>query len=510
MHTAMALEGNLETFYLSSLFQLLSNDKKTGKLRITLDEDVVTVHFCDGTIVSATSTDNEKKLGYLLRSEGVIGDIELQKHLLIARNRKERLGKVLVDEYFISKEELDKFIRMQAENILFGLFHWTKGKFRFEECPIAPPEDTDTQFDTMELILEASRRVDEMSEIEKKIPAKDQILRYTPEAASTNKQAKLNYQENAVLRLVNGMRTIKEIIYQSGYDEFTAVKALYTLLSAQIIDVKEKVELSFQTDASQPTPDEPSDRQAQQKHDSDSAGQHPKKTLRRHTAQDQILRGIPRGKNRFFGIAFAIIVISIASGAALLIKMGGLNTLFGTTDSNPVQTPSSTLQPKEKTSQTAKNLTETQSIQDKNSFFFLNLPAGFTYGDTTTPRKSVITAVYAANVTVEIEAKQWSGQWNAEDEMYKKIAGFQNVQSGRARAAIESHALLSIGGGQGYKITSAETINAALRMMHLYTLVGHQKMISIQIMCENCKQPQTSTLFSKVDEAIKKSLLIYP
>jgi hypothetical protein len=506
----MALEGNLETFYLSSLFQLLSNDKKTGKLRITLDEDVVTVNFCDGIIVSATSTGDEKKLGYLLRSEGVIGDIELQKHLLIARNRKERLGKVLVDEYFISKEELDKFIRMQAENILFSLFHWTKGKFRFEECPVSPPEDTDTQFETMEVILEASRRVDEMSEIEKKIPAKDQILRYTPEAASTNKQAKLNYQENAVLRLINGMRTIKEIIYQSGYDEFTAVKAIYTLLSVNIIDVKEKVELSFQTDASQTTPDALAERQAEQKNALDFAGQPLQKIQRSHTPQGQILRGTPRKKNRFFGIAFIIIVISMASGTALYMKMGGfsiLATLFGTTDSSPVPTPASTLQPKKETSQT---LTETQSLQDKNSFFFLNLPAGFTYEDTTTPRKAVITAAYAANVTVEIEAKQWTGPWNAEDAMYKKIAGFQNVQSGRARADIESHALISIGGGQGYKITLAETINAALRMTHVYTLVGHQKMISIQVMCKNCKQPQTSVLFSKVDEAIKKSLLIYP
>ncbi len=94
--------------------------------------------------------------------------------------------------------------------------------------------------------------------------------------------------------------------------------------------------------------------------------------------------------------------------------------------------------------------------------------------------------------------------------MYKKIAEFQDGQSGRARAAIESHAVISMGGGQGYKITSAETINASLCMTHFYTLVGHQKIISIQITCKNCKQAQTGTLFSKVDEAIKKSLLIYP
>jgi hypothetical protein len=507
----MALEGNLETFYLSSLFQLLSNDKKTGKLRITHDDDVVTVHFFEGTIVSATSTDNEKHLGYLLRSEGIIGDIELEKHLLIARNRKERLGKVLVDECFISKEELDKVIRMQVENILFGLFHWLIGKFRFDECQISVPEDTDTQFETMELILEASRRVDEMSVLEKKIPAKDQILRYTADAAAANRQTKLNQQENAVLRLVNGMRTIKEIMYQSGYDEFTSVKALYTLLSAGIIDVKEKIDLSLQTDVSQHAPDASADSMAQKRDAADLTGQQPIKSPGLHIAQKKTPGGIPKKNKRFFSIGFTIIVLfALASGAVLFFKMGGLNALFRTADSIPVQTRPSALKPLDETEQPAKNLTETQSMQDKNSFFFLNLPAGFTYTDTTTPRKSLIAATYAANITVEIEAKHWSGPWNAEDEMYKKIAEFQDSQSGRARAAIESHGVISIGGGQGYKITSAETINAALCMTHLYRLVGYKKIISIQIMCKNCKQPQTSSLFSKVDETIKKSLLIYP
>jgi hypothetical protein len=153
---------------------------------------------------------------------------------------------------------------------------------------------------------------------------------------------------------------------------------------------------------------------------------------------------------------------------------------------------------------------EVQPLQDKNSFFFLNLPAGFTYQDSSGTRRSKIAATYEALVTVLIEAQPWSGQWNAEDEMYKKIGGLKDGQSDRASAAIESHGLISMGGGQGYRITAAETVNASLWMTNFYTLVGHKKIISIQIACKNCKQVQTGSLFAKVDEAIKKSLLIYP
>ena len=195
----------------------------------------------------------------------------------------------------------------------------------------------------------------------------------------------------------------------------------------------------------------------------------------------------------------------------MLFKAGALNEFFSlTTVSAPVETTQQEHAPIEKIEQPEKNLLEVQSLQDKNSFIFLNLPAGFTYQDTSSPRKSIMTAAYEAPVTVSIEVQRWSGQWNAEDEMYKKIAGFQDGQSGRSRISIESHALINMGGGQGYKITSAETVNASLCMTHFYTLVGHQKIISIQITCKNCKQLKNSTLFNKVDEAIKKSLLIYP
>jgi hypothetical protein len=507
----MALEGNLETFYLSSLFQLLSNDKKTGKLRITHDDDVVTVHFCEGTIVSATSTDNEKHLGYLLRSEGVIGSIELEKNLQIARNRKERLGKVLVDECFISKDELDKFVRMQVENILYTLFHWIQGKFRFEECAVSATDETDTQFETMELILEASRRVDEMSVLEKQIPARNQVLRYTADAASANRQTTLNHQENAVLRLVNGINTIKEIIYQSGYDEFTVVKALYTLLSAGIIDVQEKIDLSVNTDQAHPAAAEPSLRISQEKKPLEEYGQQQKKKPPFNEAPDIEFGGVPRKRSLLVSIALVIIVLcSIAAGAVFLYKKGSLQDFVRTTFTPPAVPQQPAAKPEEKIKQPEKTLPEVQSLQDKNSFFFVNLPAGFAYQETSGPRKSKISASYKAQVTVSIEAQRWFGQWNAEDEMYKKIGGFQDGQSDRTWASIESYGLITMGGGQGYKITAAETINASLCMTHFYTLVGHQKIISIQITCKNCKQAQTGALFSKVDEALKKSLLIYP
>ena len=52
----MAISGNLKTFYLSSLLQLLSNDKKTGILELTDGHDIVQVYLREGTIKASIKT----------------------------------------------------------------------------------------------------------------------------------------------------------------------------------------------------------------------------------------------------------------------------------------------------------------------------------------------------------------------------------------------------------------------------------------------------------------------
>ncbi len=504
----MALEGNLETFYLSSLFQLLSNDKKTGKLRISNDDDVVTVNFSEGTIIFATSTENEKHLGNLLRSEGVIGDIELENHLLTARNRKQRLGEVLVEEGCLTRQELTGFIRMQAENILFSIFMWPQGSFRFEECEISFSEDNDTQFDTMDLILEASRRADELTVLREQLPPRDQILRYTSGAAQSPEAKNLSLQETAVLRLVNGTRSVKQIIQQSSYDEFTASKAIHTIISAGLVEADEADALSLSGDTAQGKADLEAGQNEWEGQKEASLDDHMQKSAQIQSMYEKNLKPAPRKKSKFLSISVLLLIL-ISAAAGLLYHEEILRLIDGKNagqDITQPEKPQKTGSP----NQAKAPIAETQSLQDKNSFFFLSLPAGFTVEDRSTRKKSLATLTYARGITVVIEARAWPARWNAEDEMYSAIADLQTAPRGRARPAIATYALISLGGGQGYEITTTAIINAQSVKTHIYKLRAYKKMISITVTCTKCTQDATVSLFSAVDTMIKKSLLVYP
>ncbi|RLA94441.1 MAG: hypothetical protein DRG25_02540 [Deltaproteobacteria bacterium] len=231
----MALQGNLETFYLSSLLQLLSNDKKTGVLRVADEGKEVKVYFKEGFIIYAISSEKGNRLGIFLKNKGIIAPEELQKCLLIAKEKKQQLGKVLVEKGYLSMKELKNAIYHQVQNILYDLFLWQKGDFDYKDAKLNLEGLIVTELDTMEIILEASRRVDEMSVLKKQIP-NDMLIFKISERLQDKEEIKLNANEWRILSLVNGKRMVREVILESGYDNFVAFKILYSLYVSGLIE----------------------------------------------------------------------------------------------------------------------------------------------------------------------------------------------------------------------------------------------------------------------------------
>ena len=111
----MAFRGNIETFFFSSLLQLLTNDRKTGVLHIEKEKDEVDIFIKEGSIVNAISSRSKNRLGYLLRTKGIITSEDLEKCLSISRENGQKLGKVLVENNHITTEALEKFLKKRSK-----------------------------------------------------------------------------------------------------------------------------------------------------------------------------------------------------------------------------------------------------------------------------------------------------------------------------------------------------------------------------------------------------------
>jgi len=235
----MNLQGDFEGLTLASIFQMLCSDQKTGVLTVTCDTEESRVFFEQGTIVYATASLKESRLGFLMRTDGVISPQQLQKCLAQAKEEKMHMGKLLVDKGYISLDTLKKYNTKQVEVILYNLLFWEKGRFEYEDAKLDLKGMIVTQLNPMKLILEASRRIDELSILKKSIPS-DKIIFTMSGKVQSNEEINLNANEWRVLSLIDGSRTVRQIINDSGYDEYAVYKIFFSVISSGLIQAKQE------------------------------------------------------------------------------------------------------------------------------------------------------------------------------------------------------------------------------------------------------------------------------
>jgi hypothetical protein len=231
----MPLAGSLETFNIANLIQFLSSDQKTGVLQISGGGNTAKIFIKSGFIVYATSSQHEFRLGHLLKSEGLLSDEKLQECLQLAEEKNQQLGRFLVEQGYISRSSLKDFLHLQAEEILYDIFLWEAGDFEYTDTPIDIKEKLFIPLNPMGIIMEASRRIDEQSIIKREIPGEQLIFKISQKMGETEK-LKLTKNERRILSLMDGNRTVKQVINDSGYAEPATYKIIYSLKMTGFIE----------------------------------------------------------------------------------------------------------------------------------------------------------------------------------------------------------------------------------------------------------------------------------
>ncbi|HET7460259.1 MAG TPA: DUF4388 domain-containing protein [Longimicrobium sp.] len=227
----MAIKGNLREAGLPDVLQLLAMGQKTGCLSLTDRSNFGYIYFDRGRITYASIVNRRDRLGDLLvkngllRAEDLFAAIDEQ-----AKTPGDRLGEILVRRGNISREQLQHYIRIQIEEAVYFLFTWNQGSFQFE--PDQRPEEGAmlVSINPENLLLEGARRIDEWSLIEKKIPSLDLV--FDMDRSKPIEGFELSDEQRKILPLIDGKRSVQDIIDDSGMVEFDVGKALFGLIQA--------------------------------------------------------------------------------------------------------------------------------------------------------------------------------------------------------------------------------------------------------------------------------------
>lgn len=230
------LKGTLDDFTLPDMFRLMSFAKKTGRLDITRSAGNGKVFFQEGEVYYAESSLSKEPLGQKLIRARAITEGQLMKALDENAATGRRVGEILVSSGVLGVEQLEDAVKAQIEDAVFDLLRWELGEFEWEpgaglnvEVPITVSVEN--------LIMEASRRLDELEVIKRKIPSGETVLGMAPTPPEGAVEINITPDEWRILVLVDGTRTVNDIAAVVGLDEFGAMRVLYGLVSAGLIEV---------------------------------------------------------------------------------------------------------------------------------------------------------------------------------------------------------------------------------------------------------------------------------
>ena len=228
----MAIKGSLTEASLTDVLQLLALGQKTGCLSVARDGSFGSIHFDRGRIVHASVVNRYDRLGDRLVRDGALAPDTLARIVSTASPADDRdLADTLLSQGLVEREQLEAAYREQVEEAVFHLFAWTQGTFTFEAEVRPASRETLVSINADSLLLEGARRVDEWTQIAKKVPSLDLIFEID-QGRIAHREVALSPEQQRIAPWLDGTHDVTTVVCRSGLNEFEVGKALFGLLTA--------------------------------------------------------------------------------------------------------------------------------------------------------------------------------------------------------------------------------------------------------------------------------------
>ncbi len=236
------LRGDVDILGLGNLLQLLAMNKREGVLTLSRGTARKTLHFGpQGMRLLSSSMRRINKVGRILLRRRRIKAGDLEQLLREQKLLGWKLGQTAVASGLVKKRDVEEALREQVEEEIFDMFMWDGAGFEFVEGARTPhPLDGPLASLTVEahvtaLVLEAARRADELLLIRRTLNDDEMVLRTT--GAPLNPEALGGIYEAAVsiFRLIDGERTLRQIVAASICPRFMTMQAVYRLFTGGFV-----------------------------------------------------------------------------------------------------------------------------------------------------------------------------------------------------------------------------------------------------------------------------------
>lgn len=222
----LKLAGEIRTpGALCDIVSLAAQSQWSGELIILAEIGTRSFYFDHGTVIHASTTVAEERLGETLYRFGVITREQLEQIVAVSNESGRRLGETAIELGVVPADQLYAMMARQVEEVFYSAVHVSEGSFyffdRFDERNIIRRHNLNAGG----LLIEAARRMDEMRFFREKIPNDGYIPVPVPGKKPPDDLAD-------VFAKIDGARSIAEIGRAIGQLEFEVTRAVFQLISS--------------------------------------------------------------------------------------------------------------------------------------------------------------------------------------------------------------------------------------------------------------------------------------
>jgi hypothetical protein len=251
----MPIQGNLKDFSTTQLLNLINLAGKTGMLTIfegvkTGEKDAMggekwapgsekaKVAFRTGKLIFASMNGREGSLVAVLNKAGKLTDEQAR----IIRERAKgasdkRLALLLVGANYVTQNDVVNCIQQHTLDVVYNLLTWNQGPFRFDDEELPDKDRILVPIDLENVIIEGSRRIKEIEQLNEHLPNLDMALKFPENAKEKFKGIHLSVEEWRVVSFVNGKNAIRQIAKANNMSELEIRRVVYGLEQAGLVEL---------------------------------------------------------------------------------------------------------------------------------------------------------------------------------------------------------------------------------------------------------------------------------
>ena len=229
----VVLSGDAAGFPISDLIAFLSQMRWSGVIKVHAPGGERSVMMREGEVRGATSDDPSERLGELLIRLGYVERGQLEETL--REHPPSKVGRALVEKGFLQAHDLFKCVTHQVSEIFHAIVLCREGAFFLVDQPVDDKAGHNIQLSTQSLLMDSIRKIDELAHFRKRIPHGRLYV-----ARKRGSDGKLEEDEDRVLGLLDGQRTLLELGRLAQLGEFDVTKVVFRLLEGGFASLSER------------------------------------------------------------------------------------------------------------------------------------------------------------------------------------------------------------------------------------------------------------------------------